>query len=111
MSAARTAGLTAALYAAREGSDTQVIERAGIGGQAGITERLDTTFRDIPEGVSGSEFADRLRHQSERFGVEILSAQEVTAVALGIRRYLERRTSGMAVNDQMVVAEPVAIKQ
>src|SRR3954470_15115410 len=73
------AGLTAALYAAREGLDTLVIERAGVGGQAGVTERLDN-FPGFPEGVSGAEFADRLRAQAEKFGVEILSAQEVTAV-------------------------------
>ncbi len=73
------AGLTAALYAAREGIDTLVIERGGVGGQAGVTERLDN-FPGFPDGVSGNEFADRLRRQAERFGVEILSAQEVTAV-------------------------------
>jgi thioredoxin reductase (NADPH) len=75
------AGLTAALYAAREGIDTLVIERGGVGGQAGITERLDN-FPGFPEGISGSEFADRLRQQAERFGVEILQAQEVTGVSL-----------------------------
>jgi thioredoxin reductase (NADPH) len=75
------AGLTAALYAAREGMDTLVIERGGVGGQAGITERLDN-FPGFPEGISGSEFADRLRQQAERFGVEILQAQEVTEVSL-----------------------------
>ena len=68
------AGLTAALYAAREGIDTLVIERGGIGGQAGITERLDN-FPGFPEGVTGAEFADRLQAQAERFGVEILGAQ------------------------------------
>ena len=73
------AGLTAALYAAREGIETLVIERAGVGGQAGVTERLDN-FPGFPEGVSGAEFADRLRLQAERFGVEILAAQEVTDV-------------------------------
>src|SRR5919199_1463593 len=73
------AGLTAALYAAREGIETLVIERGGVGGQAGITERLDN-FPGFPEGISGGEFADRLRRQAERFGVEILSAQEVTGV-------------------------------
>jgi thioredoxin reductase (NADPH) len=31
------AGLTAAIYAAREGVDTLVIERSGIGGQEGTT--------------------------------------------------------------------------
>lgn len=73
------AGLTAALYAAREGIDTLVIERGGIGGQAGVTERLDN-FPGFPEGVTGADFADRLRQQAERFGVEILSAQDVTSV-------------------------------
>ena len=73
------AGLTAALYAAREGLDTLVVERGGVGGQAGITELLDN-FPGFPEGVSGAEFADRLRAQAEKFGVEILSAMEVTAV-------------------------------
>ena len=72
------AGLTAALYTAREGIDTLVIERGGVGGQAGITERLDN-FPGFPEGISGAEFAGRLRQQAERFGVEVLSAQEVVA--------------------------------
>ena len=75
------AGLTAGLYAAREGIDTLVIERGGVGGQAGITERLDN-FPGFPEGVTGSDFADRLRAQAERFGVEILTAQEVSAFAV-----------------------------
>ncbi len=73
------AGLTAALYAAREGFDTLVIERGGIGGQAAVTDRLDN-FPGFPEGISGDEFADRLQRQAERFGVEILSAQNVTNV-------------------------------
>jgi thioredoxin reductase (NADPH) len=73
------AGLTAALYAAREGIETLVIERAGVGGQAGVTERLDN-FPGFPEGVTGEEFAGRLRKQAERFGVEILAATEVTGV-------------------------------
>jgi thioredoxin reductase (NADPH) len=73
------AGLTAAFYAAREGIETLVIERGGVGGQVGVTERLDN-FPGFPEGISGGEFAERLRRQAERFGVEILSAQEVTKI-------------------------------
>ncbi len=75
------AGLTAALYAAREGLSVLVIERGGVGGQAGITELLDN-FPGFPEGVTGEDFANRLRQQAEKFGVEILSAQEVTDVAV-----------------------------
>ena len=73
------AGLAAALYAAREGIETLVIERGGVGGQAAVTERLDN-FPGFPDGISGDEFADRLRRQAERFGVEILSAQDVTKI-------------------------------
>jgi thioredoxin reductase (NADPH) len=75
------AGLTAALYPARDGHDTLVVERAGVGGQAGITERLDN-FPGFPDGVTGDEFAARLRRQAERFGVEVLGAQEVTGISL-----------------------------
>ena len=73
-------GLTAALYMAREGLDTLVIERASLGGQAGSTEKLDN-FPGFDEGIAGAEFADRLGRQARRFGVEILEAQEVIGIA------------------------------
>ena len=73
------AGLTAALYTAREGIDTLVIERAALGGQAAATERLDN-FPGFADGVLGSEFATQLRKQAERFGVEMLQAQDVTKI-------------------------------
>ncbi len=72
-------GLTAALYGAREGMTVLVVERSALGGQAGVTERLDN-FPGFPEGVSGAEFADRLTQQATRFGVEMLKAQEVTGL-------------------------------
>lgn len=73
------AGLTAAIYTAREAIDTLVVERAAFGGQAAATEKLDN-MPGFPEGVAGIEFAGRLRRQSERFGVELLQAQEVTQI-------------------------------
>jgi thioredoxin reductase (NADPH) len=83
------AGLTAALYAAREGLDVLVIERAGLGGQAGITEKLDN-FPGFPEGIGGGEFADRLTLQARRFGVEMLQAQDVTGLRVeGESRYIQ----------------------
>lgn len=72
-------GLTAALYLAREGQDVLVIEKAGLGGQAGITQTLDN-FPGFDEGISGAEFGDRLGRQARRFGVEILQANEVLDV-------------------------------
>lgn len=70
------AGLTAALYMAREGIETLVIEKAGMGGQAGITNVLDN-FPGFDEGIGGAEFAERLTRQARRFDAEILQAQEV----------------------------------
>ncbi len=69
------AGLTAALYTGREYIDTLVIERAAFGGQAAGTEKLDN-MPGFPDGVAGIEFSRRLRLQAERFGVELLQAQE-----------------------------------
>jgi thioredoxin reductase (NADPH) len=73
------AGLTAALYTAREAIDTLVIERAAFGGQAAGTEKLDN-MPGFPDGVAGIEFSERLRQQAERFGVELLQAQQIAAV-------------------------------
>jgi thioredoxin reductase (NADPH) len=70
------AGLTAAIYAAREGADTLLIERSGLGGQAGITVGLDN-FPGFPEGISGQEFSERVAQQARRFNVEILQAVDV----------------------------------
>lgn len=70
------AGLTAALYAAREGIDALVIERAALGGQAATTQWLDHV-PGFGDGISGAEFAGQLRRQAERFGVELLQAQDI----------------------------------
>lgn len=72
-------GLTAAIYAARDGFDVLVIERSGLGGQAGITEHLDN-YPGFPQGVTGSEFAERIIQQARRYGVELLAAQNVVGV-------------------------------
>ena len=73
------AGLSAALYAAREGIETLIIERSGVGGQAGTTERIDN-YPGFAQGVGGAELADAMREHAERFDVEILPAQTVTSI-------------------------------
>ncbi len=73
------AGLTAAMYAAREGIETLIIERSGVGGQAGVTERIDN-YTGFPQGIKGAQLADQMREHAERFGVEVLPAQSVTSI-------------------------------
>lgn len=73
------AGLAAAIYAAREGIDTVVVERSALGGQAGVTERIDN-YPGFPEGIGGSELADRFIEQARRYEVELLSAVGVESI-------------------------------
>jgi thioredoxin reductase (NADPH) len=73
------AGLAAAIYAAREGIDAIVVDASALGGQAGISERIDN-YPGFPDGISGAELADRFVAQARRYGVELLSAVAVTAV-------------------------------
>jgi thioredoxin reductase (NADPH) len=73
------AGLTAAVYASREGLDTLVIEKAGMGGQVGGAQRMEN-FPGFDEGISGAEFSERLTRQARRFGAEVLQASEVTRI-------------------------------
>jgi thioredoxin reductase (NADPH) len=73
------AGLAAAIYAAREGIDAIVVDASALGGQAGISERIDN-YPGFPDGISGAELAERFVAQARRYGVELLSAVAVTGV-------------------------------
>ena len=73
------AGLTAAIYAAREGIDSLVIEKSALGGQAALTERIDN-YPGFPEGIQGGELADRIIQQARRYRVELLSAVGVRGI-------------------------------
>lgn len=73
------AGLSAAIYAAREGIDALVIEKSALGGQAGTTERIDN-YPGFPEGIGGGELAKRMVSQAQRYGVELLSAVGVKSL-------------------------------
>ena len=73
------AGLSAAIYAAREGIDAIVIERSALGGQASVTDRVDN-YPGFPDGVTGVDLATRFIEQAKRYGVEMLSAVSVERI-------------------------------
>jgi thioredoxin reductase (NADPH) len=96
------AGLTASFYLAREGVDVLVIEKAGLGGQAGITQTLDN-FPGFDEGIPGGEFADRLGRQARRFGVEILQAQQVSKLTKDGQYFCVTTDDGASYSSEAVL--------
>ena len=73
-------GYTAALYAARAGLDTLVLEKLYAGGQMTQTHQIDN-YPGFPEGIDGFDLSMRMQQQAERFGVNTLLT-EVSGVNL-----------------------------
>jgi thioredoxin reductase (NADPH) len=96
------AGLTAAFYAGREAIDTLLIERAAFGGQAAATEWIEN-IPGFPEGIGGIEFSERIRQQAERWGVELLQAQEVTGLHRHDNYYCIRTSGGQEYSARAVL--------
>jgi thioredoxin reductase (NADPH) len=73
------AGLAAAVYGSSEGLRTVLIEKEGIGGQAGTSARIEN-YLGFPKGLSGADLARRATTQARRLGAEILTTQEVVSI-------------------------------
>lgn len=62
-------GYTAALYAARAGLDTVVLEKLSAGGQMALTEQIDN-YPGFENGIDGFSLGEKMRKGTERFGVK-----------------------------------------
>lgn len=77
-------GFTAALYAARAGLDTLVLEKLSAGGQMALTQQIDN-YPGFAEGVDGYTLGEEMQKGAERFGAktelaEVLSVEPEGAV-------------------------------
>lgn len=63
------AGYTAALYAARSGLDTLVIEKMSVGGQMALTGDIDN-YPGFDEGIDGITLGMKMQAGAERFGAK-----------------------------------------
>jgi thioredoxin reductase (NADPH) len=96
------AGLAAALYAAREGIDAVVVDASTLGGQAAISDRINN-YPGFPDGISGGELADRFVAQVRRYGVQLLSAVSVSAVARDGDELVTSLSSGQQLASHAVI--------
>ncbi len=84
------AGLAAAVYGASEGLKTLLVDRVGVGGQAGTSSRIEN-YVGFPSGISGGDLVERAALQAQRLGAQITSpctVERIEAVCDGYRLVL-----------------------
>jgi thioredoxin reductase (NADPH) len=98
------------VYGASEGLRTVLVEREATGGQAGQSSRIEN-YLGFPNGVSGSQLADRARRQARKFGAEMLLARDVVALeAHGSKRVLRFDDGGSIAAHAVVLATGVSYR-
>jgi thioredoxin reductase (NADPH) len=96
------AGLAGAVYAASEGLDVLVIEKAAPGGQAGSSSKIEN-YLGFPTGLSGQELAASAIAQSEKFGAQIMVARAVDRLHCENRPYRVHLDNGQEIPTRVIV--------
>src|SRR5215471_15528420 len=96
-----SAGLTAAIYAARAQLDPLVIAGSQRGGQLTLTTDVEN-YPGFVEGIQGPELMDIMRKQAERFEVDFID-DDATSVDF------RRRPFGVKVRDTEYQAHALII--
>jgi thioredoxin reductase (NADPH) len=96
------AGLSAALYGASEGLDTQAVDSVALGGQASTSARIEN-YLGFPTGISGSELAERATLQAKRFGARLVVPAEAQRLVRDDGHYAITLSDGSEVNGRTVI--------
>ena len=96
------AGLSAALYGASEGLDTQAIDAVAFGGQASTSARIEN-YLGFPTGISGSELTARASLQAGRFGARLMVPAEATALSRENGHFSIALNTGEVVNGRTLI--------
>jgi thioredoxin reductase (NADPH) len=96
------AGFGAAVYGASEGLETLVIESTVLGGQAGVSRRIEN-YLGFPAGISGSELTTRAVTQARKFGARFATPYRALALEPGADRHVVRLDGAEEVAARAVV--------
>jgi thioredoxin reductase (NADPH) len=102
------AGLTAALYTAREDFKPLVITGVNAGGQLLLTTTVEN-FPAFPDGVYGSELVDLMRKQAEKFGSRFV-AEDVMSVDFSSKPFKVKTSSAEYQAKSVIVATGASAK-
>lgn len=97
------AGLTAAIYTAREGMRTLVLDEGMPGGQAALTDRIEN-YPGFPDPVNGAELMERIYRQALKFGAEVRTFEGAQGLEPGGRMFRIRTAQGEVRACSVVVA-------
>ncbi|MBR2928744.1 MAG: thioredoxin-disulfide reductase [Oscillospiraceae bacterium] len=95
-------GYTAALYAARAGLDTVILEKLSAGGQMALTNKIDN-YPGFEDGIDGFTLAENMQKQAERFGAKTEYA-EVTRMDLNASPKVVETSEGQFLGRTLVLA-------
>jgi thioredoxin reductase (NADPH) len=96
------AGLGAAVYGASEGLNTLIVEGAALGGQAGVSRRIEN-YLGFPAGISGSELTMRAIMQARKFKARCAAPYRAIALEPGEDVHIVRLEDGHRVAARVVM--------
>ena len=96
-----SAGLTAAIYAARANLEPLVIQGLQAGGQLTITTDVEN-FPGFPDGIQGPELMEEMHKQAERFGTQFIY-DNAEHVDLSKRPFLIKTSGEEILTDVLLI--------
>jgi thioredoxin reductase (NADPH) len=96
------AGLAAAVYAASEGLQTVVLEKAVSGGQAGNSPMI-RNYPGFPHGISGRQLTRRACEQAWMFGAHMVFSQPTCALECRDGKHIALLADGSKITASAVI--------
>jgi thioredoxin reductase (NADPH) len=103
-----SAGLTAAIYAARSNLEPLVVQGLQAGGQLTITTDVEN-FPGFPNGIQGPELMEEMHKQAERFGTQFVY-DNAESVALDKRPFVVKTSAEEIISDTLLICTGASAK-